>query len=187
MFHICGVKSKLYNNIPPGIEYIGIHPMAGKERDGFDNADGDLFKGTGFIIIQLPATHQNSVELMRELAEHIGAARIAVTDAARHDEIIAYTSDLMHVSAAALCINFHPDLSSAYTAGAFRDCTRVADINAAAWAELLTANRVNTVAALDRYISDLMRLRAAISENKRDILFELLQISAGNKREILSR
>lgn len=186
---ICGVKSGLYSEITlqKNTDYVGIHPMAGKERDGFDNADGAIFKGTGFIITPLPSTKQASVELVRELAQYIGATRIAVTDPAKHDEIIAYTSDVMHVSAAALCINFHRDMNGAYTAGAFRDCTRVADINAAAWTELLTANRANTLAALDNYISDLVKIRADIADNNYENLFEILKIAGNNKREMLTR
>ncbi|GHV17025.1 prephenate dehydrogenase [Clostridia bacterium] len=186
---ICGVKSDLYSTITlqQNTDYVGIHPMAGKERDGFDNADGAIFRDTGFIITPLPTTKPSSVELMRDLARYIGATKVAVTEPSKHDEIIAYTSDLMHVSAAALCINFHCDMSGAYTAGAFRDCTRVADINAAAWAELLTSNRENTVAALDKYIGDLVRIRGEISENNSEKLCEILRIAGENKREMLTR
>jgi len=188
---ICGVKSGLYKSlegiIPGHADYIGIHPMAGKEKDGFDNADPGIYKNSGLIICPLPSTRHDSVELMRELAEHIGVTRLAVSPAGIHDEIIAYTSDLMHISAAGLCLNYHPDMSSAYTAGAFRDCTRIADINAEAWAELLMDNRLNTLEYIDKHIGGLKKIRDCLAEHDDKRLFELLEIAGRNKREMLER
>ena len=188
---ICGVKSHLYQRLlpmlPPETDYVGIHPMAGKERDGFENADPAIFKGSGFIICPLPDTRQQSIELMRQLAEYIGASRVAVTDMQKHDQIIAYTSDLMHIAAACLCIDFHPEMDLTFTAGAFRDSTRVADINARAWTELLLDNRENTLVWLDRYIESIHQLRACLADNDADGLAALLRLAGNNKREMLAR
>ena len=186
---ICGVKGKLYRELAPLIperaDYVGIHPMAGKERDGFDNAAPDLYRGSGMIICPLPRTRPESVALMRELAEHIGSARIELSPLDKHDEIIAYTSDMMHISAAALCMDFHPDMTLAFTAGAFRDCTRVADINAPAWTELLMSNADNTIPVLDRYIRRLIELRDALSCGDDAALRGLLDLGGGNKRGMM--
>jgi prephenate dehydrogenase len=188
---ICGVKSGLYAKLdgllPDGIDYVGVHPMAGKERDGFDNADPAIYKNSGFIICPLPSTSGESVELMRELAAHIGATRVAVSPPDRHDSIIAYTSDLMHIASAALCVEYHPEITSAFTAGAFRDCTRVADINAGAWAELLMDNRAHTIARLDSYIDALHKMRGALADGDGTRLYELLERAGENKREILKK
>jgi prephenate dehydrogenase len=188
---ICGVKSGLYAKLrgllPQGVDYVGVHPMAGKERDGFCNADPAIYKNSGFIICPLPETRPESVELMRELAGHIGATRLAVSPPGEHDEIIAYTSDLMHIASAGLCMDFHPDMTSAFTAGAFRDCTRVADINAGAWTELLIDNGERSIAALDRYTDNLRRIRRALAERDEPALFELLDLAGRNKREMLAR
>jgi prephenate dehydrogenase len=188
---ICGVKSRLYDMlaplIPEGASYVGIHPMAGKERDGFDNADPAIYKGAGMIICPLPRTKPGSVGLIRDLADHIGVTRIVVSPVDKHDEIIAYTSDLMHISAAALCMDFHPDMNLAFTAGAFHDCTRVADINAAAWTELLMANAANTAAALDKYIRRLNEVRGALTGGDEEELTRLLDLGGRNKREMLKK
>jgi prephenate dehydrogenase len=188
---ICGVKSGLYARLdgllPENIDYVGIHPMAGKERDGFDNADPAIYKNTGFIICPLPSSRQENVGLMRELAEYIGAARLAVVPPAEHDAIIAYTSDLMHIASAGLCIDYHPDITPAFTAGAFRDCTRVADINAGAWTELLLDNREHTLRRLDGYIDSLRRIRDALKDGDEAGLFSLLERAGTNKREMLTR
>jgi prephenate dehydrogenase len=188
---ICGVKSLLYENLapllPPRTDYVGIHPMAGKERDGFDNADPAIYKNAGMIICPLPATRPESVGLMKDLAAHIGAAPPAVSPCGRHDEIIAYTSDVMHKAATALCMDYHPDMTSAYTAGAYRDCTRIADINAEAWTELLLANAAHTQAALERYIGRLQEVRGALAGKDAQALRGLLETGGRNKREMLLR
>ena len=188
---ICGVKSGLYKKIegtmPDETDYVGIHPMAGKERDGFENADPAIFKDTGLIICPLSSTKPRSVELMRELAEYIGAKRVCVSQVEKHDEIIAYTSDLMHIAAAGLCMDYHPEMTSVFTAGAFRDSTRVADINAEAWTDLLTDNSKNTLCSLDRYISRLQDIRRCLAEGEDRELYELLDLAGKNKRGMLRK
>jgi prephenate dehydrogenase len=188
---ICGVKSPLYGELapllPPETDYVGIHPMAGKERDGFDNGEAAIFRGSGFLITPLPSTKPASVELMREIADHIGATKIAVADPKKHDEIIAYTSDLMHIASACLCMEYHPDMTGAYTAGAFRDCTRIADINADAWTELLLTSGAPVIDQLDRYLDSLTQVRDALASRDAATLRDLLAMAGDKKREMLSR
>lgn len=188
---ICGVKNKLYHNIlpqlPDGISYVGLHPMAGKEKDGIANADKNLFKNTSFLVCPTEKTTQNSLILVKELAAHIGCAKIEEVAFAMHDEIIAYTSDLMHIASAGLCLNYHQKMSSAFTAGAFRDCTRIADINPSAWCELLLDNKANVSHFLGQYIDDLSSIHAAIQENNPQELHRLLKRAGDNKREMLTR
>ena len=124
---------------------------------------------------------------MRELAAHIGAVRLAVISPRKHDSIIAYTSDLMHIASAGLCMEYHPELTSAFTAGAFRDCTRVADINADAWTELLLDNRGHTLERLDEYIRSLRKIRDAMAASDENELRALLERAGKNKREMLKR
>lgn len=185
---ICGVKSRLYpalkELLPPSVEYIGLHPMAGKERDGFENADPAIYRNCGFIICPVEGTSGTTVQLMEDLARHIGAANISVASPERQDEIIAYTSGLMHIAAAGLCLDFHPQLNPAFTAGAFRDCTRVADINAGAWTELLMDNPA-TLDWLDRYLAELTRFRQALADSDEDALRGLLESAGANKRKML--
>ncbi|MDR0615825.1 MAG: prephenate dehydrogenase [Synergistaceae bacterium] len=188
---ICGVKSGLYAKIegllPESSDYVGIHPMAGKERAGFKNADPAIYKNSGFIICPLPASKPENIALMRDMASYIGAARVAVCPPDEHDSVIAYTSDLMHIASAALCVDYHPGMTSAFTAGAFRDCTRVADIDAEAWTELLMDNREFIKDRLDRYISNLSAIRGALEEKDGRKLFGILSHAGKNKREMLKR
>jgi len=190
---ICGVKVPLYEKImspaappetliPRGITYVGAHPMAGKERDGYENAEAGLYRNSGFIVVPTARSTPEGVALMRELAQYIGAARVAEADAQAHDALIAYTSDLMHAAAAGLCVSPPSGFDPAFAAGAFRDCTRVAGINAGAWTELLMDNRANTAKALARYIEDLQAMQAALENENRPALHALLQTAGDNKR-----
>lgn len=188
---VCGSKELLYRDLLPwlseDITYIGIHPMAGKEVSGFDNAEKGLFQNTGFLVIPLPETSDGAVEYMKELGAYIGATRFAVASPAQHDDIIAYTSDLMHVAATCLCIHYHPDMNSAYTAGAFRDCTRVSNINPRLWTELFLENGKAMLPHIDRYLQALTQMRNAIEQRDSDTLFRLLDAANTNKHEMLKR
>ena len=187
---ICGVKSDilgyLKENLPPGLDYVGLHPMAGKEVGGFSNADPAIFKGAGFIIVLPPWQYKDStVECITRLAYDAGAGRVVVNSADDHDRIIAYTSDLMHISATALCLSYPDDMTMAHTAGAFRDCTRVAKIDPALWTELLMENRAHTIPVLAEYMAHLDEFKAALEAGDRQRLFTLLHSADGNKKTIL--
>lgn len=186
----CGVKTKLSEGIkkalPSGVDYVGGHPMAGKEVDGFINAEKDLYKGCGFIITPIESSKKESIKLVYEMAKYMGAERIAENSPEKHDEIIAYTSDLMHIASSGICLDYNPDMNLAYTAGAFRDCTRIALINPELWTELFLTNADNTVSEIDRYISSLLKFKKAIEERDEKELYNLLKTVHDNKVKILN-
>lgn len=188
---ICGVKSRISkeicSDVPDGVFYVGSHPMAGKEVEGFDNAEPTLFDGCGFIIVPTEKSDDKSIELVSSMARHLGAARIAVNTPEEHDSIIAYTSDLMHISASALCLDFNENMNLAYTAGAFRDCTRIAMINPKLWTELFLENAEHIVTEIDRFSASLNKFRDAIANGRADKLFDLLSTVRANKTDILKR
>ena len=188
---ICGVKSRISKEIcaavPDGVFYVGSHPMAGKEVEGFDNAEPTLFDGCGFIIVPTEKSDDKSIELVSSMARHLGAVRLAVNTPEEHDSIIAYTSDLMHISASALCLDFNENMNLAYTAGAFRDCTRIAMINPKLWTELFLENAEHIVTEIDRFSASLNKFRDAIANDRADRLFDLLSTVRANKTDILKR
>lgn len=188
---VCGVKARLTEKIcavlPPGVDFVSCHPMAGKEFSGFDHADGRLFAGTGFLITPVDGSKQDSITLLKEVAWYIDAARTATCTPQRHDEIIAYTSHLCHVSAAALCLDFNDGMTRAFTAGAYRDCTRVANINPGLWSELFLENRENIVNEIDRLVGSLTTLREAVGGGDYDTLYALLEKVQRNKKEMDGR
>lgn len=188
---ICGVKTEISNAItdalPQGVDYVGGHPMAGKEVGGFDNAEIDLFKETGFIIIPSETAKRESITLIYEMARYMGATRITMASPDEHDSVIAYTSDLMHVAASALCLDYPEEMNNAYTAGAFRDCTRVARIDPRLWTELFIANGHHTVREIDRFIESLTKIRNAIENKDEETLERLLARVNENKITMLAK
>ena len=191
---VCGSKELLYRDLQKSLDaagdaftYVGIHPMAGKEVSGFDNAEKSLFQNTGFLIIPLPGTPDEAVEYMRQLGAYMGATRFAVADPKKHDDIVAYTSDLMHVAATCLCIHYHPEMTSAYTAGAFRDCTRVSYINPKLWTELFLENGQAMLPHMDRFLDAIGQMRDAIAQKDGDALYRLLDTANTNKQNMLKR
>lgn len=188
---ICGVKSEMMTVIPPllpqGIDYVGLHPMAGKEVDGFDNADASLFRGAGFIIVAPYSCQKSSVDLLTALSRYVGAGRICVNNAEDHDRIIAYTSDLMHISATALCAVPPGDMTMAHTAGAFRDCTRIANINPALWTELFLQNRRHIIPVLEEYIRHLTAFQTALEHKDKAFIYDFLDHSTKNKKEMQTK
>lgn len=182
---VCGVKTDVSRRIrralPDHADYVGGHPMAGKEVEGFDNACPELFWMTGYIITPFADSKPESVKLIKELAHFIGATRITVASPEEHDAIIAYTSDLMHVSASALCLTYPEKMNRAYTAGSFRDCTRIARINPELWTELFLSNAKNIAAEIDRLIENLNTIKSAILSNDEKGLYSILERVHKNK------
>lgn len=182
---VCGVKSSVVESVkrvlPVGIDYVGGHPMAGKEVEGFKNASAELFWMSGYIVTPLENSKPESVELIKEIARYIGATRITTASPEEHDRVIAYTSDLMHISASALCLTYPEEMNRAYTAGAFRDCTRIARINPVLWSELFLSNSENVVREADRLIGNIQRIRDAVASGDKDKVSELLARVCENK------
>ena len=187
---ICGVKGEIFKLIdalkPSGVEYISMHPMAGKECGGFANADGSLFKGAGFIITPPPDYSESALALIFDLCEYVGAGRICINEADEHDSIIGYTSDLMHIAATALCQDFPENMTMAHTAGAFRDCTRIAMIDAALWTDLLTKNAGHIIPHIDKLILALSGFSNALQNEDKAHIYSFLERACNNKKEMMS-
>ncbi len=182
---VCGVKTKLAREmaeiLPPGTNYVGGHPMAGKETDGFDSATPELFGMCGFIITPIESSTPEAIGLVTDMAKYIGATRLTLATPEEHDSVIAYTSDLMHVSAAALCLDYNRKMNRAYTAGAFRDCTRIANINPQLWSQLFLENKDFLLEELDAFLSSVTRMRDAIQTEDKQALEEMLSEVRENK------
>lgn len=188
---VCGVKTKLTKkieeNLPLKCQYVGGHPMAGKETHGFDSAAPELFGMCGFIITPSHSSTAEGIELIYKMAQYIGATRIWTASPEEHDSVIAYTSDLMHVSASALCLDYNQKMNRAYTAGAFRDCTRIANINPELWSELFLENRSFLLEELETYINSLEKFKTAIEEKDGQKLMDLLARVRKNKLEMQAK
>ena len=154
--------------------YVGGHPMAGKERSGYANADADLYKGASMIFTPFDFTPAATVEKLKEIFSTIGFARFVVTDPKHHDEMIAYTSQLAHVVSSAYVRDELAAKHLGFSAGSYQDMTRVATVDPDIWTDLFLSNKEALDAVLSRLIGRLGEYRDAIRGEKAVELKRLL-------------
>jgi prephenate dehydrogenase len=160
----------------PDLRFVGGHPMAGKEDQGFRNADADIFRGASYLLTPDAATARSDVDEVAAIARALGCERVKETDEETHDEMIAYTSHLPHVAAAAMVLNPLIERSRGFAGGSFRDATRVARINPDMWAHLFLSDAEHLLPAIENFEDGIARIKRAILEKDepglRDILRE---------------
>ncbi|MCQ4021564.1 MULTISPECIES: prephenate dehydrogenase [unclassified Ruminococcus] len=156
-----------------GFTFIGSHPMAGKETNGFDSADADLFFGASFIVVPGNAPYSKVRKLCR-LAMNMGFSSVRFTTTEEHDRMIAYTSQLPHVLACAYVLSPQCPNHKGFSAGSYRDVSRVAKINATLWSELFIENREPLMAEIDTLINNLKLIKKDIEAENTDELIKTL-------------
>lgn len=172
LMDICGLKGFFLDEaqrmLPEGVEFIGTHPMAGKEKSGYEYANGEIFLGANFIITPTQRNRRETIDQVRAMARELGFGRIREVEPREHDEVIAYTSHMPHVLAAALVNSWMgtEDVSS-FAGGSFRDVTRVADINSALWAQLFCYNSQALGCELRRFSKTLDELAELVEQRDR--------------------
>lgn len=157
-----------------GFVFIGSHPMAGKETNGFDVSDSELYKGASFIITPCNAD-QTYVEQLATLAKSIGFGTIKITTPEEHDRMIAFTSQLPHVLACSYVLSPCCPNHNGFSAGSYRDVSRVANINSKLWSELFLENKEPLVKELDILIENITQIINAIKSEDKQALTDLLE------------
>lgn len=184
---ICGVKQFVLEHIKnDNVVFLGGHPMAGRELSGYEASVKNLFLGASYILTPQKNTPTFAVSLLTEMAKYIGCRSVKITTPEKHDEMIAYTSQLMHVVAAALCDN--PLLAEAtdFSAGSLRDCTRVANLNAVMWSELFCENKHELIKRINEFESGMDTVKAYLSADDTDGLCKFLEAAASRKRSFFN-
>jgi len=185
----CGVKEYV---CPPlfelaqryGFHYIGGHPMAGRQFSGFRYAQENLFDGACMILVPKQGEDINILERTKKCLVRAGFAHITVTSAAQHDEIIAYTSQLAHVVSNAYVKSPRAEAHKGFSAGSYKDLTRVAKLSETMWTELFMENRGNLIGEIDFLIDSLTEYRDALAENDAERLMGLLREGRCRKERI---
>ena len=187
VWDVCGVKTAMMEAaecLPEGVDFIGCHPMAGKEVSGIGNAEATLFRNTHFIITPGPRATEGHLALLRRMAAHCRFGDVIETTPQRHDEMIAYTSQLMHVIAVSVCDNDELFSCKGFEGGSFRDCTRVAALDAAMWTQLFTLNAPALCKVLEMLEERMRRYRDAIQSGDQDALRAMLAQASDRKKRI---
>ncbi len=184
---VCGVKEYL---LPAAsgkkYRYIGGHPMAGRECGGYWNSDPTLFQNACYLLTPAADALGEDIVLLKEMAAHIGCRKTVLTTPQKHDQMVAYTSQLMHVVAAALCDNTLLDQAEGFSAGSLRDCTRVAKLDSKMWTQLFLANRAALTARINEFEHSLNQIKSALKKNDANALQTFLETAADRKRRYLS-
>lgn len=184
----CGIKSEICPELAGiasehGFTFVGCHPMAGKETNGFVSADADLFLGASCILVPCGAPKEKT-DVVASFAKKIGFGKVVYTTPEKHDRMIAFTSQLPHVIACSYVMSPVCPEHNGFSAGSYRDVSRVAKINASLWTELFMENSAPLTEEIDILIHNLSQIRDSILSENREELHALLEKSRNIKEEL---
>ncbi len=183
----CGIKTKICKELEHeklNFYYVGAHPMAGREVGGYDNSQDTLFDKADALPISYENTPRNKVDALVGLAQDMKFARTVVTTPEHHDEMIAFTSQIAHVLACSYVLSPLAPMHPGYSAGSYRDVSRVARINAEMWSDLFIDNKDALVREVDDLVSNLMKFKYNIINEDRQALCDLMNKANSIKEEI---
>lgn len=164
-------------------DFISAHPMAGREGSGYEMADGRIFDGANYILVPTEGNRAEHLDFVEKMAMALGCGHVARVTPDEHDRIIAYTSDVLHVIAASIMNSeSFNDETKHFTAGAFRDMTRIADINSTLWTSLFLENKENVLEEIRRFRSALDRFSTALAAEDTKTMADFLDTSRMRKR-----
>lgn len=175
-----GVKEIVCNQIEPvarehGFTFIGMHPMAGLEKFGYDSGKADLFQGASLILTPFDDTAEEKIKFLGDTLLKTGFSKVKITTPKEHDEVIAYTSQLAHVVSGAYIKSETAKRHVGFSAGSFRDMTRVAHLNEHMWTGLFMDNRENLARETDELIKRLTEYSEALKKGDEEKLFAILK------------
>ena len=167
-----------------GFTFVGGHPMAGTQYSGIKYAKATLFKGAPMVLVPPIYDDIAFLDRIRTLLSPAGFGKFSVTDAESHDRVIAFTSQLAHVVSNAYVKSPSAKEHKGFSAGSYKDMTRVAWLNEQMWCELFLENRDPLLFELDTIIASLQEYRDAIAEGDASTLRSLLRDGRIAKEEI---
>lgn len=180
LMDFCGIKRGIEVDMKelskeyPNVSFIGAHPMAGREFSGIDRSLSTLFDRATCVVVSVKADIF-TLEKVRDLFLSVGFSEAVFSTAYRHDEIIAFTSQLCHIVSNAFIKSPMASSHFGFSAGSYRDLTRVARLNPNMWTELMMDNRDLLKGELDGLIARLTEYSKALGENDEQKLFDLLK------------
>lgn len=175
-----GVKQCIVDALTPlaqkhGIHFVGGHPMAGREFSGFAYAQEDLFRDASMILVQTESSPLWAVDAVEGFFSQLGFGRVVRCSAEQHDHMIAFTSQLCHVVSSAYIKSPEALKHNGYSAGSYKDLTRVAKLNEDMWTELFLLNQQPLVQEIDEIIKHLTEYRDSIAAGDAERLRTLLR------------
>lgn len=185
----CGVKQEICSRCFPvakqyGFTFVGGHPMAGSQFSGFKYSRANLFSGAPMVLVPPVFDDISLLQRVKDALKPCNFGLYSVTTAAEHDKMIAFTSQMPHILSNAFIKSPTALKHKGFSAGSYRDLTRVAWLNPQMWAELFLENRDNVLFELDTYIENLKQYQQAIRDQDMDRLMRLLDEGKKRKEEV---
>lgn len=178
---ISGTKTNMLNQLlsilPKSINYVSHHPMAGREKSGYEHKDPNMFKNANFLIIDSKHAKTQHIEVIQKLGKDLGFKRQIILSEQAHDDLIAHTSQLTHLLAVGLMLMNDSDLTKDATGDSFRDLTRIANINEVLWTELFLENKHALIHKIEQFVDVLNDLKKDIKDANEIALKEKLKTS----------
>lgn len=186
---LCGTKRVICDACFPlaktyGFTFVGGHPMAGNHNAGFKYARANLFSGAPMVLVPPEGYDMELLEHIKELLAPARFGKLSITTADKHDEIIAFTSQMCHVVSNAYIKSPTARTHRGFSAGSYKDLTRVAWLNPAMWTELILENRDYMLREMDTLIDNLQSYRNSIAANDFSSLCQLLDEGRKIKKEV---
>ena len=178
----CSVIYEIQAMLRPELEYIGAHPMAGRECSGVENARMEIFSGANYIVTPTDKNTPEAIELCRELGRVMGFRTITELTPEEHDEMIGFLSQLAHCIAVSLMVCKDSHHLVDYTGDSFRDLTRIAKINDEMWSELFLLNREVLVEQMDLFSEKFGLLRDSIAAGDRETIRKMMRLSTERRK-----
>jgi prephenate dehydrogenase len=179
VFDCCGTKRTVCDACfkiaeENGITFVGAHPMAGTQYSGFKYSSQEMFNKAPMVIVP---PRYDDIELLDRVSrffKQIGFSKITVTTAEEHDKMIAFTSQMAHLVSNAYIKSPTALNHKGFSAGSYKDMTRVAWLNPEMWTQLFLENRDNLLFELDTFIDELNKYKEALENNNGNALYSLL-------------
>ena len=185
----CGVKREVCHRCFPlakkhGFTFVGGHPMAGSQFSGFKYSRANLFVGAPMVLVPPVFDDMPLLERVKEALAPCSFGSFSVTTGEKHDKMIAFTSQMPHIASNAFIKSPTAQMHKGFSAGSYRDLTRVAWLNPGMWAELFLENRDFLLEELELYIQNLSAYRDAIQNADEATLIRLLEEGKRCKEEV---
>lgn len=186
---LCGIKEKICARCFPlaekfGFTFVGGHPMAGSHNSGFKASRSNLFQGAPMVLVPPKFDEMQLLQRVKDALAPCNFGSFSVCTAQEHDRLIAFTSQMPHVLSNAFIKSPTAQSHKGFSAGSYKDLTRVAWLNPQMWAELCMDNRDNMLYELDTYIASLQTYRDALANQDIDTLTTLLDEGKRRKEEV---
>ena len=186
---LCGIKREICNRCFPlaqqyGFTFVGGHPMAGSQFSGFKYSRANLFENQPMVLVPPRFDDMELLDRCKTALAPCQFGRFSVTTAEDHDRMIAFTSQMPHILSNAFIKSPTARNHKGFSAGSYKDLTRVAWLNPQMWAELVLENRDFALAELDTYIENLNAYRTALADQDLEKLISLLEEGKRRKEEV---